>query len=72
MSHQMVEKDLLGNEKWSTINADLTDPLPGRLTVVTVDSKMHYLYAGTDNGWLLLWDISEPDSINLLESVSAS
>ncbi len=72
VTHQLAEKDLLGNEQRSTSSAELTEPLPGHLSALTVDSKGHYLYAGTDNGWLLRWDISEPGKINLLESTAAS
>ncbi|MDD2734321.1 MAG: ABC transporter permease subunit [Desulfuromonadaceae bacterium] len=72
VTHQLVETDLLGTEKRTTTSVDLTDPLPGRLSAVTVDSKGHYLYAGTDTGWLLRWDISEPGTITLLESTPAS
>ena len=72
VTHQLVEKDLLGNEKRSNATADVSEPLPGRLSAVTVDSKGHYLYAGTDNGMLLRWDISEPGQVRLLESVQAS
>jgi phosphate transport system permease protein len=72
VTHQLVEKDLLGTEKKTNTSTDLTDPLPGRLSAVTVDSKGHYLYAGTDTGWLLRWDISEPGKITLLESTTAS
>jgi phosphate transport system permease protein len=72
ISQQLVEKDLLGNEKRSNTSTDIKDLLPGRLTAVTVDSKGHYLYAGTDRGWLLRWDISEPGQAHLLESVPAS
>lgn len=68
----MVEKDLLGNEKRSTAGVEIKDPLPGHLSAVTVDSKGHYLYAGTDNGWLLRWDIGEPGRAHLLESVPAA
>jgi phosphate transport system permease protein len=72
VTHQLMEKDLLDNEKRTTTSAELNEPLPGHLSVITVDSKGHYLYAGTDNGWLLRWDISEPGKITLLESVPAS
>jgi phosphate transport system permease protein len=72
VSHQLVEKDLLGNEKRSNSSAEITDQLPGSLSAVTVDSKGHYLYAGTNNGWLLRWDISEPGVIRLLESTPVS
>jgi phosphate transport system permease protein len=72
ITHQLVEKDLLGNEKRSITSSDIIDPLPGHLSVVAVDSKGHYLYAGTDNGWLLRWDIEEPGQIRLLDNIPAS
>jgi len=72
VTHQLVETDLLGNQKRSTAGTEIKDPLPGRLTAAAVDAKGHYLYAGTDNGWLLRWDISEPGQAHLLESVPAS
>jgi phosphate transport system permease protein len=72
VTHQLVEKDLLGNEKRTNTSAEINDPLPGHLTAVAVDAKGHYLYAGTDNGALLRWDISEPGQIHLIDTVSAS
>jgi len=72
VTHQLVEKNLLGNEKSSTTSSEIKDPLPGRLTVVAVDTKGHYLYAGTDNGMLLRWDVSEPGQIRLLDSIPTS
>ena len=72
VTHQLVEKDLLDNEKRSTSTDEISDPLPGHLSDLALDSKGHYLYAGTDNGWLLRWDVSEPGQIRLLESVPAS
>jgi phosphate transport system permease protein len=72
VTHQLVEKDLLGNEKRSNAASEIKDPVPGRLSAIAVDSKGHYLYAGTDKGWLLRWDISEPGQTRLLESMPAS
>ncbi len=72
VTHQLVEKDLLGNEKRTTASSEIHDPLPGHLTAAAVDSKGHYLYAGTDSGWLLRWDVSEPGQAPLLDSVPAS
>lgn len=69
VSHQLVETDLLGNEKRSNSSAEINEPLPGELSAVAVDSKGHYLYTGTVNGWIQRWDISEPGQIRLLESV---
>ena len=72
ITQQLVEQDLLGNQKRSNNSYEISDPLPGHLTAVAVDSKGHYLYAGTDNGMLMRWDISEPDQVHLLESLQAS
>jgi len=72
VTHQLLEKDLLGNEKRSDTVSDINEPLPGHISAVAVDSKGHYLYAGTDNGWLLRWNIAEPGEIHLLDSVQTS
>ncbi|MGB9079764.1 MAG: ABC transporter permease subunit [Desulfuromonadaceae bacterium] len=72
VTQQLVEKDLLGNEKRRSVSAENSDPLPGHLTAVAVDSKGHFLYAGTDNGMLLRWDVSEPGQVRLLDTVQAS
>jgi len=72
VTQHLVETDLLGNKKQSTSSSDISDPLPGHLSVVTIDSKAHYLYAGTDNGMLLRWDISEAGQTRLLDSIAVS
>lgn len=72
VTQQLVEKDLLGNEKRSNASAEISEPLPGRLSAVAVDTKGHFLYAGTDNGMLLRWDVSEPGQVRLLDTVQAS
>jgi len=72
VTRQLVEQDFLGNQKQSSSSVELGDPLPGHLSSVALDSKGHYLYAGTDNGWLLRWDISEPEQARLLDSIQIS
>ena len=72
VTHQLVENDLLGNEKRSNSKTEISDPLPGRISAVAVDTKGHYLYAGTENGMLLRWDISEPGQVRLLDTVQAT
>src|ERR1039457_1646819 len=72
VSHQLVEKDLIGNEKRTAATIAIGDTLPGHLSALTIDSKGHYLYAGTDNGMLLRWDLSEPGQSRLLDTIQAS
>jgi phosphate transport system permease protein len=72
ITRQLVEKDLLGNEKRSTTSAEISEALPGKLTALTIDAKGHYLYLGTDSGTLQRWDISEENQPRLLDTVPAS
>lgn len=72
ITRQLLETDLFGNEKRSSETVEISDPLPGRLSAITVDSKGHYLYAGTGNGMLLRWDISEAGQARLLDNIQAS
>lgn len=72
VTHLLQEEDLFGNQKRSSDTAEISDPLPGRLTALTVDSKGHYLYAGTDNGMLLRWDVAEAGQPSLLDTIQAS
>jgi phosphate transport system permease protein len=72
VTHQLVETDLLGNEKRTNSSIEISEPLPGRLSSVAVDTKGHYLYAGTDNGMLLRWDVSEAGQVRLLDTLQAS
>lgn len=72
LNYQLVEKDFEDNEKRRTVTTEISDPLPGSLSSVAVDTKGHFLYAGTKNGWLLRWDMSEPEQPRLLDSLQAS
>ena len=72
ISHRLIEKDLLGNEKRSTVRSELDGSEHGRLTAVSLDAKGHYLYAGTDKGMIVRWDVSEPGQSHLIDSSPAS
>ena len=41
LTQHLVETDLLGNVKQSSASSDISDPLPGHLTAIAVDSKAH-------------------------------
>lgn len=69
---RLGEKDIQGNETAKTSTDEISDKLPGTVTTSVLDQKGHYLYAGTDNGWLLRWDVSEPGSPHLVDSVAAT
>lgn len=59
LQRRLVERDILGNEKTSEQQELLTDELPGEISAFKLGRKGANLFAGTANGWLLRWDISE-------------
>jgi len=69
---RLVEKDIQGNEKSSSSTTSIGDKLPGPVTAAILDQKGHYLYAGTGNGWLLRWDVSDPGNPRLIDSIAAT
>ena len=72
IEHRLTEKDLLDNETIRTITGDITDKAPAAVTTAMLDARGRYLYAGTVNGYILRWDISEPGSPKLLDSSQAN
>ena len=69
---RLTEKDLLGNQSTRTSTVEIGDSLPGPVTAAILDHKGHYLYAGTNNGWLLRWDVSEPGNPRLIDTIAAT
>ena len=61
-----------GTESTRTSASLFGGDLPGAVTSVALDTKAHYLYAGTDRGRLLRWDLSDRESPKLLETVAAN
>lgn len=69
VTRQEIAKDILGNETAKTSTAPLTDPMPGRVSAIALDQKGQYLYAGTDRGSLLRWDLAASGAPQLTDSV---
>lgn len=69
LTRKLTSSDLLGNETVKTVHTPFGDELPGNITAVALDTKGENLYAGTDTGSLLRWDLSDPETPRLLDSV---
>ena len=65
-----IEKTVLGEETSSTRTFSLQDKLPGSISALWLGRKGQNLYAGTDNGWLVRWDLSDGEG-RLVETVEA-
>lgn len=72
ITHRLVEKDLLENETVKTTASEINEQLPAPITTSVMDHKGRYLYAGTQNGYILRWDVSEPGNPRLIESTNAT
>lgn len=68
-NRKTTSTDLMGNETTTSVRTPFSYELPGTITTIALDSKAEFLYAGTDTGRLLRWDLSDAESPRLLDSV---
>ncbi|QOX77846.1 ABC transporter permease subunit [Trichlorobacter lovleyi] len=66
-----VEKNLQGDEKATEHAYRLSDKLPGSISAIWLGNKGQNLYAGTDNGWLARWELSDEGEGRLVGVVEA-
>lgn len=65
-------ESLDGTETTESVRSAFGGDLPGAVTSVALDGKAAYLYAGTDTGQLLRWDLSDREAPKLLDTVTAN
>lgn len=71
ITQEVTTTNLMGEAASETHNYALGDKLPGPLSAFTLDQAGATLYAGTRNGYLLRWDLSEPEKPVLKDSLRA-
>ncbi len=72
LSKTTATSDLAGNETVRKVRTPFGDEVPGNVTAVALDTEGEYLYAGTDTGRLLRYDLTDPEAPRLLDSVEAN
>jgi len=72
LAKKTVSEDLAGNESAKTVRSEFGGNLPGNVSAVALDGKGEFLYAGTDTGYLLRWDLTDPANPQLTDTVKAS
>jgi phosphate transport system permease protein len=65
-------ESLDGTESVKTVNSAFGGDIPGTVTAVALDGKAEFLYAGTDRGRLLRWDLTDRESPKLVDTVTAN
>ncbi len=71
IDHEVVTTDIFDNEKKETFSFLIAEELPGRITAFTLDEKGGALFAGTDTGSLLRWDLRENATAGRTDNVVA-
>ncbi|NOY13505.1 MAG: ABC transporter permease subunit [Deltaproteobacteria bacterium] len=66
-----VTENLLGEEEVSSAEHELEVNALGRITALALSNDGLQLYAGTDQGELLRWDLSDDEEPSLLETLQA-
>jgi phosphate transport system permease protein len=72
VTNEVTTTDLLDNQKTETNTIRISDPLPGKITALTLDDPGSTLYAGTDNGYVVRWDLSANDSARKTDTFAAT
>ena len=70
--HQVETEDIFGNIEAETIEHTIEANTSGSITVFKLNSLGTALYAGTDDGVILSWDLSDPETVSLTNTVVAS
>lgn len=68
---EAVEEDFLGNRTVTAASGSILEDEAGSITDFCVDKEGGRLYAGTEAGYLLQWDISNPENIQRLDAEKA-
>jgi phosphate transport system permease protein len=68
--HQVITTDLFDNESKASFSFVIKD-IPGKVTAFVLDEKGATLFAGTNNGSLLRWDLEQNTVANRTDNVVA-
>ena len=69
---QLTETDIFDNETTTTFASEIDEEIPGNITVFTLDEPGKTLYAGTDSGSLLRWNLLDGHSPQRTDNVVAT
>ena len=71
LTRQAKGGGLLDDGEIQVSEAAIADPLPGAVTALLLDGTGKTLFAGTGNGHLLRWDVSDLEEVVLQDAVAA-
>ncbi|HIJ78774.1 MAG TPA: ABC transporter permease subunit [Deltaproteobacteria bacterium] len=71
VSHRTITTDLFDNETTESFAFKIDENLPGLITAMTINEQGTALFAGTDAGSLIRWDLSKNESYVRTDNVIA-
>lgn len=72
INHEITTTDLFENQTTETVTIHINDEIPGRITVMALDDLGSALYAGTDIGYVVRWDLSANDAAKKTDTFAAT
>lgn len=72
ITHQVSTVDLFDNLTEQIFELAIKEPLPGPVTAMTLDDNGAALYVGTDNGYIVRWDLTDHDSYTMTDIFAAT
>ncbi len=72
LSHEVTTTDFLDNKKTEAFTLRIDEALPGRVTALALDDLGLALYVGTDNGYVVRWDLNENDAVKKTDTFAAT
>lgn len=70
--HQVTTTDLFDNQVTERFSFMIVEEIPGNITAFTLSDQGTALFAGTDNGSLLRWDLSENEAYHRSDNIRAN
>jgi phosphate transport system permease protein len=71
IEHRVITRDIFDNEQTETVQHLIDERIEGNITAVAADERGNTLYAGTDSGNLLRWDLSDSGGVRQTDNVAA-
>jgi len=72
VTHTVTTVDLFDNEETETYALTINDQMPGKIVALTLDDNGNALYAGTDNGYIVRWKMTDNESCQKTDTFAAT
>jgi len=72
ISHEVTTTDIFDNQTTETKSARIDEAMPGRISAFTVDDRGAALYAGTDTGYVVRWDLTDSEAAKKTDTAAAT